>query len=161
MTATAETQKPEVTKNSESSQEGWPGWGLGCEDQDAKKKCLLKQTSELWAPSLIGNSLRAGLQNKQFARVIWYNAPHQTSSARHLGQWMMTAMNLNAKPAARESNECLLLERCSKHPMVEVGILFSSVWSLGWSKSSTSQIYKVHIIIQPHFKVITHNTGDL
>lgn len=65
MTATAETQKPEVMKDPEASQEGWPGWGLSCKDQDAKEKCLLKQSPELWAPSLIRNSLSAGLQNKQ------------------------------------------------------------------------------------------------
>lgn len=140
--------------------------GSNCKDWDAKEKCWLKHSPDLWAPFFTGNSLSAGLHriNNIFAWAVWYDAPHQTSSARHLGQWMMTAINPNAKPAARGIKlVSLFQERCSRHHDVEVGIFysFSPVWSSEWSKSSTSQIYKVHIITQPQLMLITHNIGDL
>lgn len=118
-------RKPGVTKNTGTSQEGWPGWG---KDSPMQKRnvCWSKAQSSELLLSLGTPSVQDDRIINIFTQAMWYDAPHQTSSARHLGQWMVTAMNPNAKPAARGIKLVpLLLERIPKPYMVEVGILYS------------------------------------
>lgn len=128
-------RKPGVTKNPESSQEGWADWGLGCKDNPTRKRnvCWSRaQRSELLL-SLGTPSVQDYRITNIFAQAIGSDAPHQTSGGGSHEPKCKTCCNRNhvslspsgEVPQAPHGGgrDPLLLQPCSV-----------------WSKTSTSQI---------------------
>lgn len=103
-------RKPEVSKNPESPWDGWPSYGLFCEDNDTQKRNVCWSRAHALGSFCPRQLPRCRATNWPpfLLRPDDMMPPHvmgqyqwEALRALTLEKWTMTAMNPNAKPSGR------------------------------------------------------------